>query len=70
MWRKEESKSWKLDSKGLEGEAKIVEVDGGYRAELTVTDTEYGMKIEEEREFFQSEVDAQKFLEEKMDEVG
>lgn len=69
MWRREDSKSWKLDSEGLEGEAKIVQVEGGYRAELTVKDTEYGMELEKERAFFQSETDAEEFLKDKMEEL-
>ncbi len=69
MWRKKDDRFWSLEEEGVEGEARVIEVDGGYRAILEVKDTEYGMKIAEEREFFQSERKAEEFLKDKMEEV-
>ncbi|MDY6789127.1 MAG: hypothetical protein SVV03_04150 [Candidatus Nanohaloarchaea archaeon] len=68
MWRKKDRRSWKLEKQGFEGFAKVIEVEGGYRAVMEIEDKEYGMSLKDLREFFQSENEAERFLKKRMEE--
>lgn len=68
MWRRSGRDRWAVDSAGLEGEARVIEVSGGYRARIVLKDTGFGMTLMDEREFFESRKDAVAFVEEKIGE--
>lgn len=69
MWMKTGRRTWTVDHETLEGEARIEEVEGGYKAVIDVTDTDFGMTFLSDEEFFESEDAAESFLREKMDEA-
>lgn len=67
-WQKVGRRRWTAEGDSVEGQARVHEVEGGYRAEIHAEDTEFGMTLLDESDFFESERDAVRFLEDAMDE--
>lgn len=66
-WDQTGRRSWTCTDDGLEGTARVREVEGGYRAEIVVQDTQFGMRLLDEQDFFESERAAKEFLRQEMD---
>ncbi len=69
MWTKTGRWTWTLDHEALEGEAHIEEVEGGYKAVIDVTDTDFSMTFLSDEAFFESSDAAESFIRAKMDEA-
>ncbi|MDY6778304.1 MAG: hypothetical protein SVU32_06550 [Candidatus Nanohaloarchaea archaeon] len=68
-WKRVARREWILERGSLSGEARIREVEGGFKASIEVEDVDFGMRLLEEEEFFQPEREAREFVRRKMEEV-
>lgn len=70
LWRQQNRNRWELDAPSLSGEATIRQVEGGFKASIHVTDTEFGMTLNDADEFFESRRDAEKFIKAQMAKIS
>lgn len=70
MWTKSGRSSWTFQDPSIKGKAELRQVEGGYKAVMLLQDTEFGMELAREDEFFQSRKDAERHLREAMDEYA
>lgn len=69
-WEQTGRRTWTCTDDGLKGTARVVEIEGGYRAEVLVKDTQFGMRLLDEQDFFESERAAREFLRAEMDDFS